>query len=44
MKYSIAFSLNLSYNDFQEIFHYKNEIDLFLNNKTLYYYNIKKDY
>ena len=36
------FSLNLSYNDLQEIFHNKNEIDLFLNNKTLYYYNLRK--
>ena len=36
------FLLNLSYNDLQEIFLDKNEIDLFLNNKTLFYYNLRK--
>ena len=42
MKYPNAFSLNLSYNDLQEMFLDKNEIDLFLNNKTLYYYILRK--
>ena len=31
-----------TYNDLQEIFHNKNEIGLFLINKTLYYYNLRK--
>ena len=38
------FSLNLSYNDLQEIFHNNNDVDLFLKNKTLFYLEKRKSF